>query len=217
MKVELEKSFVINAAVADCWQLLSDIPRVATCMPGASITRVIDASHFVGLVMVSIGPMRLQFAGELELVMIDASARKLVLMATGTDKSGSSATMKLITVLVAKENHETLLNGHAEVTVNGQLAQFGSRMISPVSDVILSQFADHFRQKLLQPSTAAEVSEALEESEASEASEKPVLNASSLLWATAKKLLSSLWGKSDSPSSDGRHRKSSIWSWLYRK
>lgn len=217
MKVELEKSFVINAAVADCWQLLSDIPRVATCMPGASITRVIDASHFVGLVMVSIGPMRLQFAGELELVMIDASARKLVLMATGTDKSGSSATMKLITVLVAKENHETLLNGHAEVTVNGQLAQFGSRMISPVSDVILSQFADHFRQKLLQPSTAAEVSEALEESEPSEASEKPVLNASSLLWATAKKLLSSLWGKSDSPSSDGSHRKSSIWSWLYRK
>ncbi|MEY4467258.1 MAG: hypothetical protein RIR21_1051, partial [Pseudomonadota bacterium] len=217
MKVELEKSFVINAAVADCWRLLSDIPRVATCMPGASITRVIDASHFVGLVMVSIGPMRLQFAGELELVMIDASARKLVLMATGTDKSGSSATMKLITVLVAKENHETLLNGHAEVTVNGQLAQFGSRMISPVSDVILSQFADHFRQKLLQPSTAAEVSEALEESEPSEASEKPVLNASSLLWATAKKLLSSLWGKSDSPSSDGSHRKSSIWSWLYRK
>jgi hypothetical protein len=167
--------------------------------------------------MVSIGPMRLQFAGELELVMIDASARKLVLMATGTDKSGSSATMKLITVLVAKENHETLLNGHAEVTVNGQLAQFGSRMISPVSDVILSQFADHFRQKLLQPSTAAEESEALEESEASEASEKPVLNASSLLWATAKKLLSSLWGKSDSPSSDDSHRKSSIWSWLYRK
>lgn len=217
MKVELEKSFVINAAVADCWRLLSDIPRVATCMPGASITRVIDASHFVGLVMVNIGPMRLQFAGELELVMIDASARKLVLMATGTDKSGSSATMKLTATLVEKENHETQLHGHAEVTVNGQLAQFGSRMIGPVSDVILSQFADRFRQKLLQPSTAAEVSEALEESEPSEASEKPVLNASSLLWATAKKLLSSLWGKSDSPSSDDSHRKSSIWSWLYRK
>lgn len=211
MKVELEKSFVIKAAVADCWRLLSDIPRVATCMPGASITQVIDASHFVGLVMVNIGPMRLQFAGELELVMIDVSARKLVLMATGTDKSGSSATMKLTATLVEKQNHETQLHGHAEVTVNGQLAQFGSRMIGPVSDVILSQFADRFRQKLLQPSTAAEVSEA------SKMPEKPVLNASSLLWATTKKLLSSLWGKSDSPSSDDSHRKSSIWSWLYRK
>ena len=214
MKVELEKSFVINAAVADCWRLLSDIPRVATCMPGASITQVIDASHFVGLVMVSIGPMRLQFTGELERVMIDASARKLILMATGTDKSGSSATMKLTATLLAKENHETLLHGQAEVTVNGQLAQFGSRMIGPVSDVILSQFADRFRQKLLQPSTAAEASEALE---ASEKPEKLVLNASSLLWASAKKLLSSLWGKSESPSSDDSHRKSSIWSWLYRK
>ena len=211
MKVELEKSFVIEAAVADCWQLLSDIPRVATCMPGASITQVIDASHFVGLVMVSIGPMRLQFAGDLELDMIDVSAYKLVLIATGTDKSGSSATMKLTATLVEKENHQTLLHGHAEVTVNGQLAQFGSRMIAPVSDVILSQFADHFRQKLLQPSTVAEASEA------SKKPEKPVLNASILLWASAKKLLSSLWGKSDSLSTDDNHRKSSIWSWLYRK
>ena len=208
MKVELEKSFVIEAAVADCWQLLSDIPRVATCMPGASITQMIDASHFVGLVMVSIGPMRLQFAGELERMMIDVSERKLVLMATGTDKSGSSATMKLTARLVEKENHETLLHGHAEITVNGQLAQFGSRMIVPVSDVILSQFADRFRQKLLQPSTAAE---------AYVEPEKPTLNASILLWASAKKLLSSLWGKPDSSSTDDNHRKSSIWSWLYRK
>ena len=211
MKVELEKSFVIEAAVADCWQLLSDIPRVATCMPGASITQVIDASHFVGLVMVSIGPMRLQFAGDLELDMIDVSAYKLVLIATGTDKSGSSATMKLTATLVEKENHQTLLHGQAEVTVNGQLAQFGSRMIAPVSDVILSQFADHFRQKLLQPSTVAEASEA------SKKPEKPVLNASILLWASAKKLLSSLWGKSESHSTDDNHRKSSIWRWLYRK
>ena len=211
MKVELEKSFVINAAVADCWRLLSDIPSVATCMPGASITQVIDASHFVGLVMVSIGPMRLQFTGELERVMIDASARKLILMAAGTDKSGSSATMKLTATLMENENHETLLRGQAEVTINGQLAQFGSRMIGPVSDVILSQFADRFRQKLLQPSTAAE------SSDTSNTPEKPVLNASSLLWVTAKKLLSSLWTKSDSPSSDASHRKSSIWSWLYRK
>jgi len=208
MKVELEKSFVIKAAVADCWRLLSDIPRVATCMPGASITQVIDASHFVGLVMVSIGPMRLQFAGELELVMIDASAYKLVLMATGTDKSGSSATMKLSAALVDKKNHETLLHGQAEITVNGQLAQFGSRMIGPVSDVILSQFADHFRQKLLQPSAHAE---------AFVETEKPVLNASIFLWASAKKLLRNLWGKSVSASTDDNHRKSSIWSWLYRK
>ena len=77
--------------------------------------------------------------------------------------------------------------------------------------VILSQFADHFRQKLLQPSTVAEASEA------SKKPEKPVLNASILLWASAKKLLSSLWGKSDSLSTDDNHRKSSIWSWLYRK
>jgi hypothetical protein len=210
MKVELEKSFVIKAAVDDCWHLLSDIPRVATCMPGASITQVIDASHFQGLVMVSIGPMRLQFAGHLELVMIDTSARTIVLMATGTDKSGSSASMKLTSTLVGKQNHEALFHGQAEVTVNGQLAQFGSRMIGPVSDVILSQFADHFRQKLMQPSISFQ--DTIKP-------EKPALNASIVLWASAKKLLSSLLGKPDLPASDTdkENRKSSIWRWLYRK
>jgi hypothetical protein len=160
--------------------------------------------------MVSIGPMRLQFAGHLELVMIDTSAHKLILMATGTDKSGSSATMKLTANLVDKKNHEALFQGQAEVTVNGQLAQFGSRMIGPVSDVILSQFADQFRQKLMQPSTDAE---------ATIESEKPALNASILLWVSAKKLLSSLWNKPDSPSPDVNKEKrmSSIWRWLYRK
>lgn len=208
MKVELEKSFVIEAAVADCWRLLSDIPRVATCMPGASITQVIDASHFAGRVMVSIGPMRLQFAGELELVMIDASARKLVLMATGTDKSGSSATMKLTTILVDKKNQGTFLHGLAEITVNGQLAQFGSRMIAPVSDVILSQFAEQFRGKVMRSS---------EDFDLSIEQEKPALNTFILLWGSAKKVLSSLWGKSASPSTDDNNRRSSIWSWLYRK
>jgi hypothetical protein len=140
--------------------------------------------------------------------MIDASARKLELMATGTDKSGSSATMKLTSTLVDKKNHETILHGQAEITVTGQLAQFGSRMIAPVSDVILSQFADQFKQKLMQPSA---YSEALVETK------KPVLSASSLLWASAKKLLRNLWGQSDSSSTDDNNRKSSIWSWLYRK
>ena len=94
--------------------------------------------------------------------------------------------------------------------MNGQLAQFGSRMIGPVSDVILSQFADQFRQKLMQPSTDAE---------ATIESEKPALNASILLWVSAKKLLSSLWDKPDSPSPDVNKEKrmSSIWRWLYRK
>ena len=35
--------------------------------------------------------------------------------------------------------------GVATVSVSGKLAQFGSRLLVPVSDALLSQFADNFR------------------------------------------------------------------------
>ena len=212
MKVALEKSFDIQAPVADCWQLLSDIPRLATCMPGASITQVIDASHFEGCVMVSIGPMRLQFTGELEQVAMDTSNRTLVLMAKGVDKKGSSAMMQLTASLVDKQNQESALRGHAEITVNGPLVQLGSRMIGPVSDVILSQFADQFRQKVSLSPEAADMSKDAEPP-------KPALNATQLLWLTAKRVLSGTLAKENSSSSGVKKesRISSIWRSLYRK
>jgi hypothetical protein len=38
-----------------------------------------------------------------------------------------------------------VLVGQATVTVSGKLAQFGSRLLVPVSDAMLAQFADNFR------------------------------------------------------------------------
>lgn len=197
MKVALEKSFEIHAPVADCWELLSDIPRLTTCMPGASITRVIDASHFTGNVTVTVGPMRLQFAGELELMMIDAFARTLVLMAKGVDKKGSSATMQLTVSLFSQTKQVTLLQGQAEVTVNGQLAQLGSRMLGPISEVILSQFADQFRQQVVHASGSADSSAG---ASTDAESQKPALNAALLLWASVKRVLASVWGKAGTRS-----------------
>lgn len=198
MKVALEKSFEINAPVADCWELLSDIPRLTTCMPGASITRVIDASHFAGSVAVNVGPMRLQFAGELELMMIDAFAHTLVLLAKGVDKKGSSATMQLRVSLLSHSKQSTTLQGQAEVTVNGQLAQLGSRMIGPISEVILSQFADQFRQQVAELSGTSAPLTAPDNYMGSQST----LNVALLLWASAKRALCRLWGKSDTPSLD---------------
>ncbi len=195
MKVSLETSFEINAPIADCWELLSDIPRLATCMPGASITRIIDTSHFTGSVMVNVGPMRLQFAGELELMMIDAYARSLVLMAKGVDKKGSSATMKLTVSLLSKSKQSTSLQGQAEVTVNGQLAQLGARMIGPISEVILSQFAEQFRLKVAQSSSATAPASDTD-------SQKPALNVALLLWASIKRVVCRLLGRADTPSLD---------------
>jgi hypothetical protein len=49
--------------------------------------------------------------------------------------------------LLAQADGTTNLVGKADVIVNGKFAQFGGRMMTSVSDMILQQFADNFSIK----------------------------------------------------------------------
>jgi hypothetical protein len=87
------------------------------------------------------------FAGTIEIITLDVATRTLKMMGKGADKGGSSASMELTANLVAAADGSSTLVGHAEVIVNGKFAQFGGRMMTSVSDMILAQFADVFSQK----------------------------------------------------------------------
>jgi hypothetical protein len=64
----------------------------------------------------------------------------------GADRGGSSASMKLSARIEPGDTPQTsVLVGQATVAVSGKLAQFGSRLLVPVSDAMLAQFADNFR------------------------------------------------------------------------
>jgi hypothetical protein len=47
-----------------------------------------------------------------------------------------------------------VLNGQAAVIVNGKFAQFGGRLMVQVSDMLLAQFVENFRQTALSLTTA---------------------------------------------------------------
>jgi hypothetical protein len=45
---EFDKSFDVPLAPSEAWPLLMDIPRLATCIPGAQLTEVMDDSAYQG-------------------------------------------------------------------------------------------------------------------------------------------------------------------------
>lgn len=149
MQVNLKKNFPLKHTAHSAWQLLSNIEAVAACMPGAKIVEVVDENNYKGTVKVKLGPVTMSFKGDIELQSIDADKREIHLVAEGTDNKGtSSANMDLTAHIEKGENTESALIGDALVTVSGKLANFGARMMSQVSDQILEQFADNFRNKL---------------------------------------------------------------------
>ena len=146
MEVKLDKRYEVAADVEQAWAVLSDIRAVGACMPGAQITDQVDDTHYKGTVKTRIGPASMQFNGDIEVLGLDAGTRSLQMLGKGADRGGSSASMKLSAHLEPGETSGTcVLVGQATVTVSGKLAQFGSRLLVPVSDAMLAQFADQFR------------------------------------------------------------------------
>jgi uncharacterized protein len=145
MEVKLDKRYPVAATPAQAWAVLSDMHGIAACMPGAAITEQLDATHYKGTVKSKIGPAVMSFGGDIELQGLDETTRELKMLGKGADKAGSSASMQLTARLEDGETPgTTVLVGQATITVSGKLAQFGSRLLVPVSDAMLAQFAGNF-------------------------------------------------------------------------
>ena len=206
MQVTLDKNYPIKAPLAACWSILSDVTDLATCMPGAAITEKTDETHYKGSVKVKVGPATAAFAGEIELLGLDAGAYTIKLMGKGSDKGGSSASMELTATLQEGPDGTTNLIGKADVIVNGKFAQFGGRMMVQVSDMLLAQFVENFRQTALtlpaaegSPAAAAADATAGASTTAAAAPAAPVvareINGLAIFWALLKSWFGGLLGK----------------------
>jgi uncharacterized protein len=148
MEVKLDKQYPLDVDATRAWALLSDLKATAACMPGAEITEQLSDTSYKGGVKVKVGPATAQFGGTVDVLEKVDAERKVVMRGKGADKGGSSATMDLTATIVpdpANPDH-CILNGAAAVIVNGKFAQFGGRMMVQVSEMILAQFVENFRQ-----------------------------------------------------------------------
>jgi carbon monoxide dehydrogenase subunit G len=200
MEVVIDKQYPVAAGLDAAWAVLSNINELATCMPGASITEQQDERNYKGQVRVKVGPAVAAFAGTIEVLELDASRHTLKMVGKGADKAGSSASMELEATLLPAEGGHSTLQGQARVIVSGKFAQFGGRMMTSVSDMILSQFAETFSQKAQALQGTASVADtAGAQASAPPATAVPAatkeLNALALLWAMIRNFLAGLFGK----------------------
>ncbi|CAN1563309.1 COG3427 Carbon monoxide dehydrogenase subunit G, CoxG [Burkholderiaceae bacterium] len=211
MEVKLDKQYPLDVDAARAWALLTDLKATANCMPGAEITEQLSETSFKGGVKVKVGPAVAQFGGTVDVVEAVPAERKMVLRGKGADKGGSSASMDLTAIITADPANPAhcVLNGQAAVIVNGKFAQFGGRMMVQVSDMLLAQFVENFRQTALTlpaaegstvASTAATAAASGGETAAPAAAPKaPVvareINGLAIFWALVKSWFGGLLGK----------------------
>ena len=151
----LTNEFVVARPIDETWAVLTDIERIAPCMPGAQLTGV-SGDEYQGKVKVKVGPMTAQFSGTAVFKEQDAAAHRAVIEAKGRDATGKGRASALVTAVLVAEEATTRVRVETDLNIAGPLAQMGRSTIADISTRLLTQFVANLEQQLAAESPAAE-------------------------------------------------------------
>lgn len=162
--MELVNEFTVKAPIKEAWDILTDVERIAPCMPGAQLTEI-EGDTYRGFVKVKVGPITAQFKGEAQFVERDEEHHKAVLKASGRDTGGKGNASALITAQLEAEGADsTHVAVTTDLTITGKVAQFGRGALADVSSKLINQFVEQLETTVLNaPADAAAATEAVAE------------------------------------------------------
>jgi len=155
--MELTHEFGVAVPPAHAWAVLTDVERIAPCMPGAQLQEV-EGEEFRGVVKVKVGPITAQYKGKATFLEKDEAAGRIVLRAEGRDTRGQGNANATITATLLGDGDATKVTVTTDLTVTGKVAQFGRGVLADVSAKLLQQFVSCLETKVLkgdEPDVAA--------------------------------------------------------------
>ncbi|MGZ4728025.1 MAG: SRPBCC family protein, partial [Acidimicrobiales bacterium] len=96
--MELSNEFEVPVPIEQAWDILTDLERIAPCLPGAQLQEV-EGDVYRGIVKIKVGPITAQYKGQAVMVEKDDDAHVALLEATGRDTRGAgnaSAAIKAV-------------------------------------------------------------------------------------------------------------------------
>ncbi|MCH2426880.1 MAG: SRPBCC family protein [Acidimicrobiales bacterium] len=160
--MELNNDFEVAAPVDLVWAVLTDVERIAPCLPGAQLLEI-EGDEFRGVVKIKVGPITAQYKGAASFSERDDVGHRAVLRAEGRDTRGAGNAAADITAELEATDIGTKVTVTTDLTVTGKVAQFGRGVMADVSKKLMGQFADNLSDLI-----AASGDEAVVESPASE-------------------------------------------------
>lgn len=141
MALKFENEFVVDAPVEPTWRTLLDLPRVARCLPGATIEPVSEDGSYPGSMRVKVGPVTIDYQGVARLREVDEAARVAVFNVQGKELRGQGSASATIRNSLAAEGDSTRVKVETELSVTGRPAQFGRGIMQDVAGSMLADFA----------------------------------------------------------------------------
>lgn len=147
--MRIEQSVEVDAPVKQVWEFVSDVPRVAPCMPGAKLTKVVDDRTYEGTVVVKLGPIRMTYKGTVVVEDMDDASHSAKMSASGRDVKGAgTARAQVEARLEPVSDQVTRIQVASDVQLTGKVASFGRGAVQDVANRLFGQFAECLRDTL---------------------------------------------------------------------
>ena len=158
--MQLEHQFRVPVPVAQAWDVLLDVERIAPCMPGATVESF-DGETIVGRVKVKVGPIQVTYSGTARFTDKDEAARRAVIEASAKEARGSGTALATITTQLHDDGGSaTNVTVTTDLAITGKPAQFGRGVMEEVGNKLLGRFADCLADTLGSSEAADSSSEA---------------------------------------------------------
>jgi len=146
--MKLENEFRVSVPIDRAWEVLTDIPLITPCLPGAALTDH-DDTEYKGKVKIKVGPVTADYSGSAVFVTRDEATHHVEISAAGRDSRGSGNASATITADMTTDGDGTKVSITTDLKISGKVAQFGKGMIAEVSGKLIDQFVDCIEQELL--------------------------------------------------------------------
>jgi carbon monoxide dehydrogenase subunit G len=153
--MELNHDFQVSVPIEQAWAVLTDLERIAPCMPGAQLTEV-EGDEYRGVVKVKVGPITAQYRGTARFLDLNATEHKAVLRAEGRDTRGQGTASATVTATLAESDGGTGVHIETDLDISGKVAQFGRGVLGEVSEKILDQFVRELEASVLSDEPTAD-------------------------------------------------------------
>lgn len=147
--MRIENDMHVSASMEEAWALLTDIPAIAPCLPGAKLIDQ-DGDTYEGTMKVKVGPIVAEYSGTATVVEMNETDRTVKLTASGRDKRGAGNASADIFASMVEDDGGTTVSIATDLKVAGKVAQFGRGAMADISKKLLGQFAECIEAKLQQ-------------------------------------------------------------------
>ena len=144
----------VQAPPDELFEFVSDVQKVAECLPGASIAGR-DGDDWNGGMRIKVGPILANYRGTLRFLELDAENHRAAMQARAKEVNGQGSAEAKISTVIEPTSDGSLIRMTTELQIRGRVAQFGRGAMEKISKKMFAEFARNLEMTISEPEANA--------------------------------------------------------------